>query len=756
MQIILVENETPSRDSSGGVMSYLINISKYFKKIGLKTHLIGSGTSSEDYVNIHFDKFSSISKNPKTSNFSFMRCLFRSRTLNSIGSDDIIHVQRAEMVIPIALRKKNKVICTLHGGQDKAVFQKKGYIFGMFYSFLQRIGFYMADHLIAVDEKNMKRYIKKYPWIKNKISLIPISVDTNKFFPMNNASLRKKHNLPQDKKIILYIGRLQLEKNIPFLIESFKSIENKNIFLLIIGSGLMEAELKRSASDILNIRFMSELRNDLIPEIINCADVLALTSFFEGSPTVVKEALCCNVPVISTDVGDVRDIIELVDGGEIIGLNKESFKNGLEKILSKPDFNFKANRDQFGLEVMAQKTIAIYNKVKNYEVIPKVAYITSGKTGLHSFTFRELELIEQSNIDITLCLTQLHKGIYMPKYRWNVKVFSKLKSTLYLGFFIIFHPFLFFKLLYDAITTNSILMLFVAIYFQFATNKTTSIHCQMGDHKLFIGYYLSKILKIPLSVTIHAHELYSSIIYGKNFEKYKSILNDCEQVFTISDFNKNYLINNIGVLESKISVMRLYPAHIPDFKNKVKFLVIGNWVRKKGYEFLFKTIKELDRDDYVFWIVGGKTYSIDSIDLDLLIKKYKIEEKVKILGYQKENVIKILLEQCDVFCLTSITDYDKNGNIVESEGLPVSLMEAIIFEKPIISTKHAGIPELIDKLLVTEDDVDELKDAITYLLENKGEWSSLAASNRKILDEKFTTKNVNNLLDLFNKFGNKK
>ena len=162
----------------------------------------------------------------------------------------------------------------------------------------------------------------------------------------------------------------------------------------------------------------------------------------------------------------------------------------------------------------------------------------------------------------------------------------------------------------------------------------------------------------------------------------------------------------------------------------------------------------MDRDDYVFWIVGGKTYSIDSIDLDLLIKKYKIEEKVKILGYQKENVIKILLEQCDVFCLTSITDYDKNGNIVESEGLPVSLMEAIIFEKPIISTKHAGIPELIDKLLVTENNVNELKDAITYLLENKGEWSSLAASNRKILDEKFTIKNVDVLLDFFNKFGN--
>ena len=48
------------------------------------------------------------------------------------------------------------------------------------------------------------------------------------------------------------------------------------------------------------------------------SDALILCSYFEGSPTVVKESLCCRVPVISTDVGDVKEVLARVNGGEII------------------------------------------------------------------------------------------------------------------------------------------------------------------------------------------------------------------------------------------------------------------------------------------------------------------------------------------------------------------------------------------------------------------------------------------------------
>jgi glycosyltransferase involved in cell wall biosynthesis len=51
-----------------------------------------------------------------------------------------------------------------------------------------------------------------------------------------------------------------------------------------------------------------------VPTWINASDVLLLTSIHEGSPTIVKEALACNLPIVSVDVGDVRERIEGIEG----------------------------------------------------------------------------------------------------------------------------------------------------------------------------------------------------------------------------------------------------------------------------------------------------------------------------------------------------------------------------------------------------------------------------------------------------------
>ncbi len=66
----------------------------------------------------------------------------------------------------------------------------------------------------------------------------------------------------------------------------------------------------------------------------NAADVLLLTSHWEGSPNVVKEALACNIPVVSTPVGDVEDLISGVEGCSVCAPNAKALARGLEKALS--------------------------------------------------------------------------------------------------------------------------------------------------------------------------------------------------------------------------------------------------------------------------------------------------------------------------------------------------------------------------------------------------------------------------------------
>jgi glycosyltransferase involved in cell wall biosynthesis len=62
------------------------------------------------------------------------------------------------------------------------------------------------------------------------------------------------------------------------------------------------------------MHYLQGIRNEEVPIWLNASNVLLVTSFHEGSPTIVKEALACDLPVVSVDVGDVRERIKDIDG----------------------------------------------------------------------------------------------------------------------------------------------------------------------------------------------------------------------------------------------------------------------------------------------------------------------------------------------------------------------------------------------------------------------------------------------------------
>jgi teichuronic acid biosynthesis glycosyltransferase TuaC len=67
---------------------------------------------------------------------------------------------------------------------------------------------------------------------------------------------------------------------------------------------------------------------------MNAADCLLLTSDYEGSPTVIKEALACGLPIVSVDVGDVRDRLKGVSPSRIVGRDPVEIAAALESVLS--------------------------------------------------------------------------------------------------------------------------------------------------------------------------------------------------------------------------------------------------------------------------------------------------------------------------------------------------------------------------------------------------------------------------------------
>ena len=243
-KIRFIENENPARNSSGGIITYIINLTRYYKDIGAVVRLIGVGSSNLNQLRLF--EFHSISEKNKINNSRFFILLFFSNVIKKINSDEIIHVQRPEMVIPLKLRTKNKIVCTLHGGQDIAVFLKRSPLFGIIYSLLLLLGFYFADHLICVDKRNYMRYLKKYPWIRGKLSLVPIGINDAAFKPLDKTLIREKYNISSDEKIILFVGRLEFEKNIDFLITSLKQFLAKIItHSSLLAKDLLNRNLKK-------------------------------------------------------------------------------------------------------------------------------------------------------------------------------------------------------------------------------------------------------------------------------------------------------------------------------------------------------------------------------------------------------------------------------------------------------------------------------------------------------------------------------
>lgn len=173
-------------------------------------------------------------------------------------------------------------------------------------------------------------------------------------------------------KVILFVGRLSYQKNIPLLLDVFSEPSVNDAKLLIIGNGPTEiidqinkAKLKTKGGII----YLGP--KDNIADYMNNADALILTSRHEGLPIVILEALSLGLPVISTPVGGVPDVIRHGVNGllskslarkDIVIMVKEfcSLEKGeLTKIRNN---NIKLFDKQYSIKACAQKHFELYQK----------------------------------------------------------------------------------------------------------------------------------------------------------------------------------------------------------------------------------------------------------------------------------------------------------------------------------------------------------------------------------------------------------
>jgi len=254
------------------------------------------------------------------------------------------------------------------------------------------------------------------------------------------------------------------------------------------------------------------------------------------------------------------------------------------------------------------------------------------------------------------------------------------------------------------------------------------VYAVFGDRKLFTAYYLSLLWDRPLTVTIHAYELYDN----PNPRLFRKALDHCRRIMTVTDYNRDLLQSEWGVDPRRVEVVRitvdegLFRAERP-----FVILCVGFVSFKKGQATLFEALRLLDDPEIEVWIVGGAGGARPAEPL-ALAEQHGVAGHCVALGWQSERAVAALMRRADVLCAPSRTDPEGR-----KEGFPTVLAEAMHSGLPVITTRHAEIPAIVPATVVTEDSPEELAAAIARYKTDAGLRRADADRNRAIAAELF-------------------
>ena len=174
-----------------------------------------------------------------------------------------------------------------------------------------------CQRIITATENEKTALVNGYDVSADKVVVIPCGVNLKTFRPFDRVLAREKVGLGQEK-IVLFVGRIEPLKGIDRLFRSFANIPNKDVTRLVIigGDSESEPELRqlRQLSNNLGIAdavsFIGTVKHELMPYYYNAADVCVVSSHYESFGLVALESLACGTPVVATDVGNLRNIIQ--------------------------------------------------------------------------------------------------------------------------------------------------------------------------------------------------------------------------------------------------------------------------------------------------------------------------------------------------------------------------------------------------------------------------------------------------------------
>jgi glycosyltransferase involved in cell wall biosynthesis len=254
---------------------------------------------------------------------------------------DLVHAHYGLTAVAAGIQRRSPLVVTFHGSDVMGAVDASGHrtIKGRTERWISRTAARRANAVIAVSE----RLAEELP--VDDVNVIPVGVDETVFRPRERVATRHALGLDLGRRYVLFAA----------------STTNavKRFWLADAAVSLVRARFPDTELVTLYGRALSE-----VPLWMSAADVLVITSAYEGGPIVHKEAMACNLPVVSVDVGDVKARLRGVRGCVVVNDTPEAIAAGLEEVLlTRERSDGRAHIRDLTSRVVAEQLISLYQRV---------------------------------------------------------------------------------------------------------------------------------------------------------------------------------------------------------------------------------------------------------------------------------------------------------------------------------------------------------------------------------------------------------
>lgn len=197
-----------------------------------------------------------------------------------------------------------------------------------------------TDFIVTTGERLRERLIEDNGFAAGRIASVPTGIDPQRFAPGDRSRARDALELPRDRTIVGIVATIRTWKGHEYLVEAIARLKRKDILLLMVGDGPNRPNVE-AAIDRFGMRDQVYLagNRENVGDWLQAMDLFVLPSYAnEGVPQSIMQAMFCGLPVISTPVGSIDEIVQDGKTGLMVEpKNVEALSQAIARLIDHPE-----------------------------------------------------------------------------------------------------------------------------------------------------------------------------------------------------------------------------------------------------------------------------------------------------------------------------------------------------------------------------------------------------------------------------------